>query len=249
MKIKKNVFYYKLLILLCVFFLRVDTTLAQTSDETIAKYFDRSIGNGNLEINNGSVHVNEFRILNNKHPYYPTEKFEIGNITYNNQHYFDLAIKYDIYKDILVYKPQASDIISINLIPEKTSSFNINKKKFVYLNSFLSPLNPIKSGYYEESVVGKNFTLYIKHHRDRKEIIHETSVLNEFNDKYEYYIKKDASFHKLNTKKDLIKLFPERKRTITDFYSSFRKLEDSDRTLFYEKLMTYLRNAIENNPI
>lgn len=232
-----------------VFFITVNTTLAQSSEETISKYFDQTIGNENLEINNGSVHVNEFRILNNKHRYYPSEKFEIGNITYNNQQYFDLAIKYDIYKDILIYKPQASDVISINLIPEKTSSFNINKKKFVYLNSLIFPLNPIKSGYYEESISGKNFTLYIKHHRNRKETIKEASIFNEFIDNYEYYVKKETSFHKLSTKKDLIKLFPEQKRTINDFYSSYRKLENSDRPLFYEKLMTYLRNAIENNPI
>lgn len=249
MKNIKSVFFYKITAFTTGFFFTVTIALAQSSEETIAKYFDRTIGNGNLEINNGNVHVNDFQILNNKNCYYPSEKFENGNITYNNQNYYDLAIKYDLYKDILVYKPQASDVISINLNPEKTSSFYINKKKFIYINSLLFPLSPIKSGYYEENISEKNFTFYIKHHRDRREIIKETSVLNEFNDNYEYYIKKDGSFYKISAKKDLIKLFPERKKTINEFYSSFRKLEDSNEPLFYEKLMTYLHNDIENNPI
>lgn len=249
MKSSKIVLYFKLLLLSSIFFLTINTTLAQSSEETIANYFDQTIGNENLDINNGQVHVNEFRLLNNKHRYYPSEKFEIGNITYNNQDYFNVAIKYDMYKDILVYKPQASEVISINLIQEKVATFNINKRKFVYLNNLFTPSSPIKSGYYEENFTGKNFTFYIKHHRDKKEVTKEAHVLTEFNDNYEYYIKKNASFYKLSTKKDLIKLFPERKRTINDFHSAFRKLEKSDRTLFYEKLMIHLHNTIENTPI
>lgn len=249
MKITKFVFYNKLSLLLIVSFLTANTALAQSSEETIAKYFDQTIGYENLEINNGNVHVNEYRILNNKNRYYPSEKFETGNITYNNQDYFDVAIKYDLYKDILVYKPQGSDVISINLIQEKVSAFKINNKNFVYLNSLHFPLSPIKSGYYEKSTSGKNFTLYIRHHKDKREILKGASVFNEFDDNYEYFIQKDASFYKLSRKKDIIELFPDHKKKINDFYSSYRKLEKSDGPLFYEKLMTYIHNAVENTPL
>lgn len=219
--------------------------IAQTSSEIISKAFDQTIGKENLEISNGTVHVNEFRILNNKHNYYPSDAFEKGNITYNNQDYIDLDLKFDIYKDILIYKPQPSDEISINLIKEKIAAFTLNKRKFVYLNQLLHPLSPINTGYYEENFIGKKFAFYIKHHRDKRDVYKESSIFQEFDDNYEYYIKKDGAFYTITSKKDIIKLFPNHKRKINDFYAAFRKTEKENEPMFYEKLMVYLNNSLE----
>lgn len=246
MKTKHNTFDPKLL-LTFLLTLAVNILAAQTSEEVLTKYFDQTIGSENLDINNGSVHVNEFRILNNKHRYYPADNFETGTVTYNNQQYFDIPLKYDLYKDILVYKPKNSDIISINLIHDRVTGFTINNKKFIYINSLLFPLNPIKTGYYEENLSGKDFIFYIRHHRDKREVLKGASVFNEFDDNYEYFIKRDGIFNKVSTKKDLIKLFPDQKRKINDFYSASGKLKKTNEPLFYEKLITYVNNAIENN--
>lgn len=246
MKTKHNTFDPKLL-LTFLLTLAVNILAAQTSEEVLTKYFDQTIGSENLDINNGSVHVNEFRILNNKHRYYPADNFETGTVTYNNQQYFDIPLKYDLYKDILVYKPKNSDIISINLIHDRVAGFTINNKKFIYINSLLFPLNPIKTGYYEENLSGKDFIFYIRHHRDKREVLKGASVFNEFDDNYEYFIKRDGIFNKVSTKKDLIKLFPDQKRKINDFYSASGKLKKTNEPLFYEKLITYVNNAIENN--
>lgn len=246
MKIKASSFYINLL-LTVLFTLAAKKAQAQYSEEVLTKYFDQRLGCENLEINNGTVHVNEFRVSNNKHRYYPNDIFEKGNITYNSQQYFDIAIKYDIYNDILVYKPQNSNIISINLIKEKATSFTINNKKFVYIDHLLYPLSPIKTGYYEECVSGKSFIFYIRHHRNRREIIKGSSIYNEFDDNYEYYIKSESTFNRINSKKDILKIFPELKQKINDLYSAYDKLKKTNETAFYEKLMTYLNNTIENN--
>ncbi|ESU29385.1 hypothetical protein FLJC2902T_07830 [Flavobacterium limnosediminis JC2902] len=246
MKTKQKAFNRKGLILPIIFFWVLNYTQAQTSEETLSKSFDLAIGKESLEINNGTIHINEFRILNNKHRYYPTDKFEAGTVTYNNQNYYDVAIKYDIYKDAIIYRPQASDAVSLNLIQDKVTSFSINNKKFVYLHSLSLPLAQLKTGYYEENVLGKKFIFYIRHHRDKREVLKGSSVFHEFDDNYEYFIKKEGNFHKISTKKDIIKLFPEYKRKINDFYFSSKKLLKTDEPLFYEKLMTYLNNATEN---
>ncbi|WP_051369534.1 hypothetical protein [Flavobacterium cauense] len=246
MKTKHTSLYSKLL-LTSLLIIAISTAQAQSSEEVLTKHFDQTLGIENLDINNGTVHTNEFRILNNKHRYYPSDNFEIGKVNYNNQQYYDISLKYDIYKDILVYKPKNSDIISINLIQDRVSSFMINNKKFIYIDNLFFPLSPIKTGYYEESISGKNFIFYIKHHRDKREVLKGASVYNEFDDNYEYLIKKDDAFIKINSKKDIIKLFPEQKRKINDFYSANGKLKNNEETVFYEKLLTYLSNAIENN--
>lgn len=246
MKTKHSPFLSKLLLTMLLASV-INIVQAQTSEEILTKHFDQSLGSENLDINNGTVHVNEFRVLNNKHRYYPSDNFETGNVTYNNQQYFDIPLKYDLYKDILVYKPENSGIISINLIHDRVTSFRINNRNFILINSLLFPLSPIKTGYYEENVSGKNFTFYIRHHRDKREVLKGASVFNEFDDNYEYFIKRDGAFNKISSKKDLIKLFPEQKRKINDFYSASGKLKKTDELLFYEKLITYLNNAIENN--
>lgn len=220
--------------------------IGQTSSKTLSKAFDQAIGKENLELSNGPVHVTEFRIYGNKHNFYPADSFEKGNITYNNQEYFDIDIKYDLYKDILLYKPQASEAISINLIQEKVSKFTINQRNFIFLDKLLYPLSPISSGYYEENFSGKDFTFYIKHHRDKQDVIKGTSIFHEFDDNYEYYLKKGSSFFIIDSKKDIIKLFPEQKRKINEFYAAFRKMANDDQPKFYEKLIAYLQNSTDN---
>ncbi|HSD14679.1 MAG TPA: hypothetical protein VLB74_08530 [Flavobacterium sp.] len=237
----------KLLIAFAIVFFNLNHLQGQSSDETLFKAFDLAIGKENLAINNGPIHINEYRIINNKHQYYPTEKFENSSIVYNDQLYFDIPIKYDIYKDLVIYRPQESNAIGIELIREKTTSFTVNNKKFIYIANLFFQINQIKPGYYEENVTGKNFIFYIKHHRDKREILKGSSVFYEFEDNYEYYIKKDNSFNRISSKKDLIRLFPEYKRKINDFYFSSKKLLKSNEPLFFEKMITYLTNAMENN--
>ena len=244
---RRTAFHYKKIIFTACIFLGMNYMGAQSPEEILTKSFDQIIGKENLDINNGTFHTNEFRVINNKHRYYPSEKFEKGDVTYNNQQYFDIDIKYDLYKDILVYRPQDSDFLSINLISEKISTFKLNNKNFVYLNSLNFPLNDVKSGLYEKCVNGKTFIFYIKHKRDKREVFKETTAFNEFENNYEYYLEKNGALYKINAKKDLVKLFPDFKRQINDFYSAFKPLEKENKPLFYEKLMIYLNNATENN--
>lgn len=236
----------KLLLLSTFYFLGSNPLHSQSSNEELAKSFDKTIGYGNLNINNGIVHTNEFRISKNKHRYYLSEKFEKGDVTYNDQTYFDVNLKYDLYQDNLVYQPEGS-FVGFNLIGEKVGSFKIFDKKFVYLNSTLFPFSLIKSGFYQEIVTNKNTTFYIKHKKDKREVIKETSTFNEFDDNYEFFLKKNSTFYKIKTKKDLAVLFPESKRKIYDFYSGYSQLEKDDKPLFFEKIMAYINNTIENN--
>lgn len=221
---------------------------AQSSSvETLTKAFDNSIGKENLEISNGTLHVNEFRILNNMHQYYPSDSFTIGSLTYKQQEYYETALKYDIFKDIVVYKPRESEVVSINLIQNDINSFKINNRKFVYLNQLDFPLSQIKTGYYEEYISGKQFTFYIKHHKDKREVLKTETIFIEFDNNYSYFVRKGDAFYEINSKKDIIHLFPEIKRQINDYCSSYRNLKTTDEQLYYEKIFTAINKIQENN--
>jgi hypothetical protein len=218
----------------------------QTSTEILSKAFDASIGRENLPISNGTVHYNPYRISNNRHYYYPSDRFEKGIVKYNGQEYFDAYILYDTYKDLLLYKIRESDLVSINLIPEKATAFTLNKRNFVFISSSQFPLSQIKTGYYEENLSSIHFHFYIRHHRDKREVLKGTTAFAEFDDNYSFYIRKEDAFYEITSRKDVIRLFPEYKRKINDFHAANRNLERTDSPLFYEKLMAYLNNSIEN---
>ncbi|MEW5674951.1 hypothetical protein ABGT15_01400 [Flavobacterium enshiense] len=223
------------------------TAKAQTSIETLSEAFDQTIEKENLNINNGVYHTNIFRISNNKHQYYPSEKFSKGTINYEGQDYFNRSVKYDIYLDNLILQPIESEVVSFNLTPQKTGCFKINGRKFIYLNNLDFPMSTIKTGYYEENICNSNFTFYIRHHRDKREVIKDVKILIEFDDNYEYFLKKEGAFHKISSRKDVIKIFPQHKRKINDFYLASRQLEKENLPLFYEKLFSYLNTVIDHN--
>ena len=206
--------------------------------------FDQFLERDNLPISNGILHISPYRITNGKNRYYPTDGFSQGNVEHNNQWYFKVPIKYDLFSDLIIYKTLDSETISIELTQESVQSFSINNKKFLYLTGGLNLNSVIKNGYYEENYKGKHFTFYIKHKRTKRDVLKNQSVMHEFDDYYSYYLFADSIFHRIQTKKDLIRLYPNVKSKINDFYIMNRSLEKNDKTAFYELLAPYLDTAL-----
>lgn len=223
-------------------------THAQSEERYITKMHDSIIGKQGLAINNGYYHSNPYPLLNGKHRYYASDSSLKGTVFYENQYYYDIDIKYDLYQDVLVYKPTSeSGNIGIELIPQNVDHFTINKRKFVNLGKTVSPMITFIKGYYEENLNSKNFVFYIKHHKDRKEITNGTRTYNEFNDNNEYYIFRNDNYYKIASKGDIVALFPEHKKNINDLFNSNRSLEKENKYLFYETLIHKLNSLLETN--
>jgi hypothetical protein len=72
------------------------------------------------------------------------------------------------------------------------------------------------------------------------EIINNNHVFKEFKEKNEFLLKYRNSFYKIESKRDLIKIFPNYEIKISDYYSKNKNLEKSDETKFMENLMRYI---------
>ncbi|TDP03781.1 hypothetical protein [Flavobacterium sp. 245] len=204
-------------------------------------WFDKNAGIESLDIKNGRAHLNFDKTIDNQHRYYGPDEFKKGSVRYNSQNYFDLFLKYDIYADELVLRPyDEQNNTKINLIKSEVANFKIGSETFVNLKELNN--TAFKGGYYEEITINSNQVLYIKYYKEKKKNVKEEFNLIEYIPRYEFVLWKENKFNLINDKNAIIKLFPESKRKINDFYLMNRSLRKENTALFMKNLMKFINN-------
>jgi hypothetical protein len=239
----------KLIVLLTIVTVTALKTYAQTNAEILlyAK-FDSIVGKENLGLNNGPLALNPYKTIGENNMFFKNNKYSIENLVYDNQPYFNVKLKYDIYKDQLILNPpQQPEHIGINLIQDKTDSFTLHGKNFIKITKSQTAIPDFISGNYEIIKIGKNFNLFIKHHKDILKGINEEGVYYSFHDNYQYYIEYNGKFYETNNKTSIVKIFPESKKNINAFYQKNRSLSKTDYNQFINSLMISIYDSSINN--
>jgi len=225
------------LLLCCLMFVHNSYTQNNNS-ENLYSWFDNQVGSEDISLNNGLIHYNTYRTGDKNNFRYYKNEFLKGNVTYDNQKFYNVDLKYDLFTDALLYQPEGS-AYSINLIKEKVSNFYIDGKHFVNLS--LEKNSPeFVSGYYEENVVSERFIFYIKYIKKIREKIKENTSLSEFRTEDTYLLYYKNNYTNVTSKKDVILIFPEYKSKINDFYLMNKKLAKSDTSQFMKNLFAYI---------
>jgi hypothetical protein len=212
----------------------------------IEDFFDTTVGKENLPLNNGIFYFNTFKTLNT-HQYYHTSKYTVGTLVYEDQFYNAVNLKYDSFRDVLVFKPYGeSENFGIILINEKVLHFSLNNKNFTNLSYITKDSLENVKGYYEENLKGRDFTFYIKHKKDRREFIKNQVVYADFGIYNEFLLLANKKYHTIKSKKDVINIFPNLKKEINSFYNDNSKLVKDNKTEFYEKLFQFIDNLTNN---
>jgi len=226
-------------------FLNIFIIHSQTSnDVAIYNWFDKTIGKENLDIINGIPHTNPYRTTGDSHLYY-IDQYELGTLNYEGQLYYNVKLKYDIYRDILVLNPFGeSESVGINVITTKVSSFSIKDKNFVNIDKKDPAVPEFTAGYYEENKISPDFIFYIKHHKNQIKSINEGVLLYTFKENMSYFLDIKGKIYSIKSKNDIIKLFPDQKKQINGFYLMNRELRKSDENQFMRNLMKYISNSL-----
>ncbi|WP_343696538.1 hypothetical protein [Flavobacterium sp.] len=226
-------------------FLNIYVIHSQTNnDVNVYNWFDKTVGKDNLDLNNGVPHTNPYKAIGDSHLYL-IDKYEIGKINFDGQKYYDVKLKYDVYRDILVLNPYGeSENIGINLNQSKISSFSILDKNFVKIEKKNETVPEFVPGYYEESNIAADFTFYIKHHKDIQKTVLESGIFYSFKENNSFFIDFKNTIYPIKGKNDIIKLFPEQKKQINGFYLLNRELKKSDQDQFMKNLMKYISNSL-----
>jgi hypothetical protein len=173
-------------------------------------WFDNVINQKNLDINSGIKFTKKHATIKGNHTFLFEDKFYNGTVNYDNQMYYNVSLKYDIFEDNLIsLTANEFNELSIILNKEKVSFFTINNQKFVKLE---------KEGFHKELYRNKKTALYQKHGKLRSERKVNNYVYSKYSQEVNYYIHHNNQRHSFNKKKDWLKVFPEKKSIIKSFY-------------------------------
>lgn len=218
----------------------IGDAFAQAVPSALYVAYDKETGIENLGLHNGKAYVNPFRIRNDNHNYYKTTDFFASTIVSEGQPYYDREVKYDISRDVLILKTAGDySYFGMELTKFRIDAFTLDGKEFVNLDK--APNRPdFVSGYYEKNYTGKQFTLYIKHHKTRKQRERNNITLDDFRDEPSFVVQAKGTFYAVDSRKEVIALFPSQKKRIDEFYQKDRQLQKSDIKLFMHNLSRFI---------
>jgi len=232
--------FYSLLLLVAY------TSHSQNNASTsLHDWYDSKVGKENLDVNNGKILLNYDKILKNNDRFY-FQNYTSGTVVYDNQLYNNVLLNYDINNDDLIIKPNGeNDKMPIVLNKSKVNSFNVNGKNYINLryNKILN--NEVVSGFYEEVLLNNKVNFYIKHIKDRRQIINDNLVFDDFTSTNSFVILYKNQYYKITNKKSLTTVFPELKKNINEYYSNNSSIEKSNKAKFLEDLFKYLNTIIK----
>jgi len=204
-----------------------------SQEKIVVKQNDSLIENQSLPLNNGIIYHNKYKnSLKNTSQFFEN-KYRKGTICYNNQTYYDVNLKFNVFEDLVFYKPNTIIGLEANLITKQVDYFTYANKKFKQLN-YVDVVE--KYGFFEEVEVNSNITLYIKHKKVCKEDLSLGKIAYTFYDSKLYYILYNNQLLEISTKSSIISIFPNLKKEIQTFYKENSKIKDSNIQLFYQNL-------------
>lgn len=206
------------------------------SQKNIESYFDEIIRKENLTISNGKLFVNNYKTTETDQFY--TNKYSSETLNYKNETYTNINIKYDIHRDILIFKPYGeSENFGIELIAENVHSFTLKNKTFINLSILTKDSIDFVKGFFEENYRSEKLSFYIKHKKETKEFINNQRIFNSFHNYNRYVIFFNNNYYEIKNSKDLIKIFPYLKKDIKQFNDENNSLLRENKDVFFEKII------------
>lgn len=239
-------------IIILFFFLRVFTFYGQAeyNEKDYYKWFDEAVGDGNTGLYNGIDYKEKYRTLNDNHKYYLSPNFQVSNVVYDMQPYYNVEMKYDIYDDQLIVKlPSQSGFNFIQLVKEKLNTFSIEKHQFVKLSMDKSENQADNSFFfYEELYTSDPLILYKDYNMIRnRRFVKKGFHYNIFKDRNDYYFYYKNDYFMIKSRKNVLKLFPNLTKEVNIFYKKNRGLLNSNIDMFYLNLAKNLSHLLTND--
>lgn len=247
--------YFKFILFL---FLCVNVTLLYSQSSSNSKeyytWFDSVIGEGNTSLYNGVIYIEKYRTEKGNHKFFLSNEYQVGDLIYDNQHYYNVLMKYDTYEDELIVKlPNQSSHLFIKLVKEKINEFSIKKltanlstqnHRFIINSSFKNNKEGFLLSFYKVINKTASITLLKKHHKNRREYMGSYGSLSKFSEKNYFAILYENVYYRIDSKKDLTRLFPDYKKNISAFYKKERKLYRADKETFFTNLVKDINTFI-----
>ena len=229
--------FYSLLILFVIY--SNTTILAQSNleEKNYYNWFDQNIGQENTSLFNGELYTKSYRTKDKNHNFLITNDFVSGIVEFDNQKYYDILLKYDIFNDEIVAKLKSSFNSNSNIQLNKAfvEGFTIHNKNFKFINSATEAV--ILKGFYEVAYSSNMLSLYTKHHKLKANYIIDDLIYSKFSKRDKNILLYKNSFYEIKNKKGLRKIFPNLKREINTIYKNNKRLRKTDNNAFIKTVI------------
>lgn len=169
----------------------------------------------------------------NGHPFWKQKSWVLGSVQTKIHNYPSLTVRYDLYKDVLLFLPDSLSIEFLAVNQDQVLSFTLEGVPFINLGmgadiAMMEPAN-MKPGYYEWVYNGK-VNLFAKNWKELKSKTGDSSAHSEFYDRRTMYLWVDDVYHLIKRKKNLLVALGTHKNEIRSYirknHLNIRKLSD-----------------------
>jgi hypothetical protein len=157
-------------------------------------------------------------------PFFNSDSYLKGSVVFNGQRFGNLDIKYDIYSDELVYKPESHPVILLNkemVDSFKVSAFDASKgfREYRFVNAGTdSPGGP--SGYVNLLYDGPT-SLVVKYAKKIQPLA-DQGIYDLFHQELKIFIRKDSTLIPVTGRKTLFSLLGDKKKEVREYRKKHR---------------------------
>lgn len=156
----------------------------------------------------------------NGHPFWKQQSWLLGNVKTNIHYYPGLTVRYDLYRDVLIYLPDSLSIDFFAINQDQVQNFTLDGTPFLNLGlgdeMMAMKTADMKPGYYEWVYQGAT-QLFAKNWKELKGKSGDANAHSEFYDRRNLYVYVDESFVLVKKKKHLLNALQKHKSEIRSF--------------------------------
>lgn len=209
----------------------------QSYKQNLYSWFDTNVGIENTTIYQGVEYEEKNNPLNDQHSFFKENQYVNGSILYKGEYFFNIKMKYDLYDQelIVLFDKENRNSITIQLFKKSIDEFYLHNTRFKKLKINDTP------DFYEEAFKSNSLKLYIRNRKTKKEIQYRGKLINVYRESnFQYFIYYNNLYNEINSRKNIISIFPKQKQLINSFFKDNRSLRKKDYSLFLINLISSL---------
>ena len=168
------------------------------------------------------------------HPFWQQKAWFLGDLKTDLHYYEGLTMRYDVYRDLLLYLPDSISIDYMAVNQDQVEYFSLDNTHFFHLGigdekEAMDELE-MEKGYYQLIYKG-SLLMYLKNRKELKGKSGDAQNHSEFYDRLSRYLYLDGKFYLIKKRKHLLKALPKHKNEMKAYLRknqvNIKKLSDA----------------------
>lgn len=170
---------------------------------------------GNARIYNGREYL-PYIFHSETNPFFNNPAFKTGTVYYEGRAYRNIALQYDISRDeiVIIGPHEFSHIVLQN---DKVDSFKFQHHTFIKIIQDAALYKNLESGFYDVVYDG-HLRILVRRRKDLQSNPGEKEITYTFYNKNHFFLLKDGHYNNIKSRKDLLKVFTDRKHSIKKYW-------------------------------